>query len=256
MNVILITIFVVTLCYFVFIFPTQWLKVERIHYPCGLGIRALQISDLHVEKLRISPRKLNRIIKKEKPNYIFITGDFTEKAKYLPKVKRYFEAIASHQIPSYAVLGNHDHRLNTQELHVLINILEEVGITVLMNSSCDLDEFQIIGIDDYCSKKSRIDCAYENIDPRKPILVLTHDPNLVLHLNNNYSYLMSGHYHGMQFNIPFLFTLRIQGKLASEGIYKGLHIGQFGPYYISKGIGQAGLNARFLVRSEVTIHEL
>jgi predicted MPP superfamily phosphohydrolase len=57
---ILLTIIVIDL---LFIVPTQWLKVERIPYPCGLGVRILQISDLHVEKLRISCDRLNHLIR-------------------------------------------------------------------------------------------------------------------------------------------------------------------------------------------------
>ncbi|EGL16740.1 hypothetical protein HMPREF9413_4773, partial [Paenibacillus sp. HGF7] len=39
--------------YLFLIVPTMWLKVERVRVPAGLGIKILQISDLHVEKLRV-----------------------------------------------------------------------------------------------------------------------------------------------------------------------------------------------------------
>jgi uncharacterized protein len=50
--------------------------------------------------------------------------------------------------------------------------------------------------------------------------------------------------------------LKPMGELPRRGIYKGLHESEQGTYYISKGIGQTGVNARLLVRSEVTVHEL
>ncbi|MNG32809.1 hypothetical protein D3C84_1189070 [compost metagenome] len=78
----------------------------------------------------------------------------------------------------------------------------------------------------------------------------------MLELPYAYHYLVAGHFHGMQFNVPFLFRYINKGRLAAAGIYKGLHRSKQGPYYISKGVGQAGPNARFLVRSEVTLHEL
>lgn len=251
-----IILFIAAIIYFLLIFPTQWLKVERVHSSCGIGIRALQISDLHVEKLRISPERLTSLIKKEAPDYIFLTGDFTEQSRYLSEVQRYAQAIASPGIPVFAVLGNHDHRLNSAALNQLIRILENAGIQVLINQSTVVDDFQIVGIDDYGSKKSRVDTAFEDIDPSKPILVLTHNPNLVLSINHKYTYLMAGHFHGKQFNVPYLFHFINKGKLAADGIYKGLHSGTHGKFYISKGIGQAGINARFLIRSEVTLHEL
>jgi predicted MPP superfamily phosphohydrolase len=251
-----VILLITVVCYFFLIFPTQWLKVERIHYPCGLGIRVLQISDIHVEKLRISPKRLNRLIRKENPDYIFLTGDYTEKPRYLAKVSRYAQAIASARIPVFAVLGNHDHRLKPDILNRLIRIFENEGIKVLNNRVFVYENFQIVGIDDLSSKKSRIDESFENVDPSKPTIVITHDPNTVLHIKNEYSYLMAGHFHGMQFNIPFLRRFIKKGKLAADGIIMGLHVGTHGTFYISKGIGQAGINARFLVRSEVTLHEL
>jgi predicted MPP superfamily phosphohydrolase len=242
--------------YVLFILPTQWLKVEHIHVPSALDIKILQISDLHVEKLRISPQKLKRIIEHEMPDYIFLTGDFTQKESYLTKVGRYAEAISSPGIPVFAVLGNHDHRLNRTALNGLVRILELAGIQVLNNRSFPLNGFQIVGIDDFGSKKSRIDDAFKDVDPSKPTLVLTHNPNVILHLKYEFTYLMAGHFHGKQFNIPYLFQFINKGKLAASGIYKGLHTGKYGTFYISKGIGQAGLNARLFIRSEVTLHYL
>ncbi|MGF7032472.1 putative MPP superfamily phosphohydrolase [Paenibacillus mucilaginosus] len=242
--------------YFLLIFPTQWLKTERVRSSCGLGIRVLQISDLHVEKLRIAPGRLTRLIQEEAPDYIVLSGDFTQRSRHLPKVQRYAEAITKPGIPVFAVLGNHDHRLNPAALQELIRILDNVGIQVLRNQSTVVDHFHIVGIDDYSSRKSKVDQAFEHVDPSQPTLVLAHDPNVIPHIQRRYTYLMAGHFHGKQFNVPLLFRFINKGRLAAAGIYKGMHTGTHGPFYISKGIGQAGVNARFLIRSEVTLHEL
>lgn len=251
-----ILLLLAVLIYFFLIFPTQWLKVEHVQHSLGLGIRVLQISDLHVERLRVSPSKLKRLIQEEKPDYIFLTGDYTEKAKYLIKVKQYAKAISSMGVPVFAVLGNHDHRLRPKELKQLIHILNSEGIHVLINQAFVSLKFQIVGIDDLSSRKSNVKRSFASVDPKKPIIVLAHDPNTVLHIKHNYQYLMSGHFHGMQFKVPFLYRFLKKGKLAADGVIKGLHRETHGPYYISQGIGQAGLNARFLIRSEVTMHEL
>lgn len=240
--------------YLLFIWPTQWLKVERIEHYSGFGIKILQISDLHVEKLRIRPEKLREVIQKEAPDYIALTGDFTQRSKYLAKVQTYAEEIASCGIPVLAVLGNHDHRLKS-DLKELIQLLEKAGITVLMNRSIERDGIQFVGIDDYGSKKSNITEAFQGVDANKPMIVLSHNPNVIYSIPQTYQYLLSGHFHGMQFRIPFLYKFLRKGKLANQGKFKGLHPSQFGSFYISKGIGQSGVNARFLIRSEVTVHE-
>lgn len=240
--------------YIIFILPTRWLKIERIKFPLGLNLKILQISDLHVERLRISPTKIAAIINDEKPNYICITGDFTKYRKRLSKLEKYLKAMTISNVPIYCVLGNHDYQQkNVQDL---IKLLRKHGLHVLTNQSIHLDGFELIGIDDFDSGKSNVEKSFQNVDPTKTKVVITHDPNVVLHLNKHYDYLMAGHLHGKQFNIPFFFSIKDAGKLPRMGIYKGLHKNQYGTYYISKGIGQTGVNARFLVRSEITMHYL
>lgn len=250
----LYVILVLFICYIIFILPTQWLKIERIKHPLNLNVRILQISDLHVERLRISPTRIATIINDEKPDYIFITGDFTKYRKMLPRLEEYLRALAICNVPIYCVLGNHDYQQKNAK--DIVKLLRKYGIHLLRNQSLHLERFELIGIDDFDSGKSDIKAAFRTVDDRRTKLIITHDPNVVLHLNKEFDYLMAGHLHGKQFNVPFFFHIKDAGKLPRMGIYKGLHKHQFGTYYISKGIGQTGINARFLVRSEVTMHYL
>ena len=249
------TAFLAVFIYVVFIVPTKWIKVEHMDYEIGLNKTILQISDLHVDKLRVSASKLKKIIAECKPDYIMLTGDFTSNDHYIPKLDKYLETIASLCIPVYAVLGNHDYRLHS--LQQAIELLSRHQIQLLRNQSIDMGSFYLVGIDDDCSKHSNIDRAFANVPKLdKPIVVITHDPNVVLSIERPFQYFMAGHFHGKQFNIPFIFSIKPKGKLAEAGIYKGLHHCKQGPFYISKGIGQAGINARIGVRSEVTVHYL
>lgn len=247
-------VILILLIYINFILPTQWLKIERIKYPLDLNLKILQISDLHVERLRISPTKIAAIINDEKPDLICITGDFTRRRKKLFKLEKYLRAMTIGNVPIYCVLGNHDYQ--QKNVMDLINLLRKYGLHVLRNESVHLDQIELIGIDDFDSGKSNIETSFQNVDQTRTKIIITHDPNIVLHLNKYYDYLMAGHLHGKQFNIPFLFRMKDSGILPRMGIYKGLHKNQYGAYYISKGIGQTGINARFLVRSEITMHYL
>ncbi|WP_127530481.1 metallophosphoesterase [Paenibacillus kobensis] len=253
-----ITILIVLIAaYVLLIVPTRWLRIEHVHYPeAKLGIRILQISDIHAERTRITPEKLVHVIETLRPDYICVTGDFTEKAVHLPKVKRYAEAIASAGIPVYAVLGNHDYRLESK-LPQLMNLLTASGFKVLVNESVLVDgRMRFVGIDDHSSRRSNFEAAFAQVEPNMPTVVLTHDPTAVLIIQRPFHYFMAGHFHGMQVNIPPLFRFVNKGGLVEAGVYKGLHHTRNGPFYISAGIGQAGINARFLVRTEVTLHEL
>lgn len=252
---ILLTVAVsVLLLYLLFIFPTEWLKIERVSCKAGINKRILQISDLHVDRLRISAKRIRQEIEAAKPDYIFLTGDYTYKERYLPRAGHYLKMIADCGVPVYAVLGNHDYEL--PRLKKLLDLFQAYGIHLLRNENVMLGDFQLVGIDDDCTHHSRIEPSFKGIDNGKPIVIITHDPNVLLKIKRPYNYLMAGHLHGKQLNVPFFFAFKPKGPLSEKGIYKGLHTDRNGAFYISKGIGQAGVNARFMVRSEITVHDL
>lgn len=240
--------------YILFIFPTQWLKIERVIHPIGINKRILQISDLHVDMLRVSTRRIRLAIEAHKPDYIFLTGDYTYRERYLPRAAYYFKVIADCGVPVYAVLGNHDYDL--PRLERLLDLFQEYGIQVLRNESVSLSDFHLVGIDNDSTGQSRIEKSFKGVGSEKPVVVITHDPNVLLRIKRPYDYLMAGHLHGKQLNVPFFFAFKSKGPLSVKGIYKGLHTNEQGVFYISKGIGQAGVNARFMVRSEITVHDL
>jgi predicted MPP superfamily phosphohydrolase len=243
------------LLYLLFILPAQWVHIARVRHPIGLGKRIVQVSDLHVEKLRVSPERLREMIARENPDYVFLTGDYTEKLRHVPKVDRYLRKITSIGVPVYAVLGNHDYRL-ASDVKVLFDLFKRHRIPVLRNESMKLPGFTLIGIDDMYSGFARAKQAFQDVEPNARKIVITHDPNVTLKIFQPYDYLMCGHFHGKQFRVPFLFYVKQKGPLARKGIYKGLHRSRWGVFYISKGIGQANVNARFLIRSELTVHDL
>lgn len=235
------------------IWPTQWLKVERVRLPLSIGVKILQISDMHIECMRIRPERIASLIEREKPDLICLTGDFIDRRLERPKLERHLSAITRHGLPVYAVFGNHDHKADA--IGALTELLTQYGVRVLQNEAIDMGGFVMAGIDDYCTGMSETSSLVDVPDD-KPLIVITHDPTLTWFMDRPFSYLMGGHFHGKQFNLPFLFHLMDFGPMARAGVYKGLHAHARGPFYISKGVGQSGINCRFLVRSEVTIHEM
>lgn len=257
LEIILIIIGLIVI-YFLFVFPTQWVYVDRVREPAGIGKRIVQVSDIHVEKLNVPPEKLCRLIAEERPDCIVLTGDFTEKRRHLPKVDRFLSMLKTVPAPIFAVLGNHDYRLE-HDLDALLQLFRAHGIPVLRNESVRLDGFTIVGIDDPRNpdpEAYRPMDAFAGVADGEKTVVLAHDPNVVLDIDRPFNYMMSGHLHGGQFRLPFIFYIRNKGPLPRRGIVKGLHRMPQGPLYISQGIGQANLNARFLIRSEWTVHDL
>ena len=90
-------IFVMFLCilfYLLFIVPTKWLKVERNQTMLGLNKKVLQISDLHMERIRVKPEQIQKVIEKEEPDFIFLTGDYYDKPKSKAKKEKAIEGVS------------------------------------------------------------------------------------------------------------------------------------------------------------------
>ncbi|TDL76481.1 metallophosphoesterase [Peribacillus frigoritolerans] len=241
-------------CHLLFVFPTWWVKIVRVDTPLGLNKTILQLSDFHVEKIRISPKRLKKFIMKEKIDYIFLTGDYLDEAWALPKFAAYLDVLKESSIPVFAVLGNHDYRL--PDIGSLKLLFENYQISLLENEAVSLDGFFLLGIDPYRRGWNQVTEKIMAQRHNEPLIVLCHDPNCFEYIKAKYELAFAGHFHGKQINIPFLFKLKPMGPFAEKGIFTGKHQLAAGELYISNGLGQTRWNIRFLVRSEMTIHNV
>ncbi|KAB2334934.1 metallophosphoesterase [Cytobacillus depressus] len=232
---------------------------EHANHP---KLHILHLSDLHLENISISPTDLYEKLKDEPIDLIALTGDFLDRKRTIPKLIPYLKVLNQLQAKHgmYAVLGNHDYVLRGQNLQELIDLLKQNNCKVLQNEHdaiwADGYPVNIIGIDDFSTKKSNLEASYNGIK-HGINLVLTHDPNIVLHMKNyHFDYLLSGHFHGGQICYPKAYHLMKMGQLARMNIIKGLQEQDGKPYYISEGLGQTGVNIRIGSRPEITLHEL
>ncbi|NEU31690.1 metallophosphoesterase [bacterium LRH843] len=222
----------------------------------------LHLSDLHLENISISPFELYEKLKNEQIDIIALTGDFLDRKRTIPKLIPYLEILnqLNPRYGIYAVLGNHDYVLQERPLQTLLNVLQQHQCRVLQNEH-DLifvqgNPINIIGIDDFSTKRSNVKASYQGIHTGTN-LVLTHDPNIVLHMDAyHFDYLLAGHFHGGQICYPKAYHLAKMGKLARLNIIKGFHVRNGKPFYINEGLGQTGVNIRIGSRPEITLHEL
>jgi uncharacterized protein len=267
-------LFFVALAIFLFYFikraykNTKDIVINRvkINTPLSSGhnpkLNILHLSDLHLENISISPVELYEKLKDEPIDLIALTGDFLDRRRTIPKLVPYLKTLnqlhAKHGI--YAVLGNHDYVLPQKDLQVLIETLEKYNCKVLQNENDMIfvhgTQVNIIGIDDFSTKRSDLEASYKEMKPGTN-LVLTHDPNIVLHMKKyHFDYLLAGHFHGGQICYPKAYHLVKMGKLAQMNRIKGSHLQDGKPFYISEGLGQTGVNIRVGSRPEITLHEL
>lgn len=224
-------------------------------------IHILHLSDFHMEKISVSPQQLYDQLENKKVDIIALTGDYLERKRNIDKFLEYLKVL--HQLKPkygiYVVFGNHDYLLR-KNIDQFRKIIENTGAVVLRNENKTIrinDKYvNIIGIDDFSTKRSDIEASFAGIKPGIN-LVLTHDPNIVLHMQEyHFDYLLSGHFHGGQIHWPKPYHLIKMGRLARKNIIRGLHFHQEKPFYISEGLGQTAINIRLRSRPEITLHTL
>ncbi|KAB7709174.1 metallophosphoesterase [Bacillus aerolatus] len=233
------------------------------HHPPGSLLNVLQISDMHLENISISPEQLYNKLANEKIDLIALTGDYLDKRRSIPKLIPYLNVLnrLNAQYGVYAVFGNHDYILKQKDFEILRNVLEEHGCKTLQNGNETInvqgERVNIIGIDDFHTKRSNLHTSFSGLEEGYD-LVLTHDPNIVLNMKDCYfDYLLSGHFHGGQIYWPKPYHLAKLGRtMMRMNMIKGLHYYDEKPFYISEGLGQTSINIRVGSRPEITLHQL
>jgi predicted MPP superfamily phosphohydrolase len=226
------------------------------------NLKVLHLSDLHLENISVSPAELYTMVSSQPVDLIALTGDFLDRKRSIPKLKEYLYALQklNPKYGIYAVFGNHDYVLKGKNFETLKKTLQDNGCITLQNENVTInvngENLNIIGIDNYSTKHSDVKKAYVGL-PDGYNLVLTHDPNVVLDMEDiHFDYLLSGHFHGGQIHWPKPYHLIKMGKLVRMNMVKGLHYHGGKPFYISEGLGQTGINIRIGSRPEITYHEI
>jgi len=253
-------------------------EVTHVRFSKGKnGLKILQISDIHINMLRVSAEKVASVIERENPDMVVMTGDYIQRPSDIPHFLDFIDKINSrHHI--YACLGNHDYLAFLKDkagLEVFLHQLEEHRVTVLENKSVAFEKggrtYELLGIGDIRYKADDIEKALNSADNLIPRgnnrhkgshtvkIALAHNPDAVLKFPRGaVDYLLCGHFHGGQIWAPFDFEFRIlrDEKLCRMGIKRGLHKVNNINLYINRGLGNVCVPLRFMSRPEITIFHI
>ena len=114
--------------------------------------KVVLISDLHNKRFGKDNAKLFGVIKEQKPDVIFITGDIIDgRRKGFKKTEEFVKGVIE-IAPVYYVTGNHEFYLDDDERQRLFCMLEQNGIIVLRDQSLEItlgtQSINLIGVDD------------------------------------------------------------------------------------------------------------
>lgn len=240
-----------------------WVKIERHDFSkSGAGLKILHLTDLHVYLSRISADKIRKVVIKENPDVIFITGDYIDKPLHIPRFLSYLNTI-SKGYRTVICLGNHDLRTlgkRNSNIDKFVADIEAQHVEVLRNRTVIIEKqgkkYNIVGIDDLREGDPDIKMALSGCIPGIPKISLTHNPDLALSIPaKSVDYMFCGHFHGGQIWMPFnmeFFLLR-KDQLCRMGIKRGYHKVNGIKMYLNRGIGNVMVPMRLLSRPEILI---
>ncbi|MFD2528337.1 metallophosphoesterase [Polaribacter marinaquae] len=246
-----------------------WLEFVHVNMPIKNlpdhleGKTLMQISDIHVGN-RFNYNYVIESFEKAKllePDFVVYTGDFVsyENEEQLEQLQTVMKSTVIGKLGTAGVLGNHDYGGDWVEQHVadaITNVLEEAGITILINDEKEFDGLNIMGIDDYWGLNFDPTKITSKYDAKKANVMLCHNPDVCdLDVWNNYKgWILSGHTHGGQVKPPFLNPpiLPVENKRYNAGeidLFDGRTL------YINRALGNL-YQVRFNVRPEITVFKL
>ncbi|EGW41366.1 metallophosphoesterase [Desulfosporosinus sp. OT] len=229
------------------------------------GKTICQLSDLHLESLRISPERIDQVVMAQKPDLLVITGDIISTRTDLNKLTPFLGRLTA-TYGKYVVMGNNDYsNLSHTLFKRYLQQLRNLGWIPLLNDASFLAQLNlwVIGVDDPATAHDDVELAYQKVfssspPPTPPFrLVLAHSTDCLDDVaKNGAELLLTGHTHGGQIRLPGLQPLITNTYLGDYGIYEGYHVINDVPLYINRGIGESVIPLRFNVPPEVAFFTL
>lgn len=254
--------------YSVFVEPS-WIEVTQVRLklrrlPAAFsGFRLAHISDLHfggwmtLERFRPALD----LLAAHNPDAIAVTGDFVygtreQASAALDSVRDSLRPLAQ-RIPTFAVMGNHDHWLDVE---LVRRFLAESAVRELRNDvfvfEKDGQKLHLCGIDDVWEEKFDLKAVTAKLSMQDCAVLLVHEPDFAdrAAATGRFALQISGHSHGGQVVIPLIGPpmLPYLGEKYHTGLYQVGEMFQ----YTNRGLGMIRPSIRFNCRPEITIFTL
>lgn len=248
------------------------------------GQRVAVIGDWQVGMWLDNTPTIRRIVQQlieKRPALVLIVGDFIYHASQDPsqEIGRVIELVrplAASGIPTYAVLGNHDYALaseqdapNRQLATKLERELEAVGVQVLQNQaialktprSADTPPLYLVGIGSHWADSDRPTVALTEMPNKAPRFAMMHHPDSFAKFPPNTAPIaVAGHTHGGQIRLPFLPERTWLSYVKDDQVYADGWIDGYGEpgnhLYVNRGIGLSLVPIRINCPPEVTFFTL
>ena len=227
------------------------------------GFKIAHVSDLHSAVFGRKNEKLLSLIRAAKPDIIAITGDLIDSRHTDIDSALAFVEAAAEIAPIYYVTGNHESRLDFDEIEPR---LIAAGARVLRNEAEDIgrggERIRLAGIDDPSfirtggTAEERAAAELEQLGDGGGTftVLLAHRPELVeVYAEYGAGLVLSGHAHGGQVRLPLLGGLYAPGQGLLPEYDSGLYSLGETQMVVSRGLGNSVAPLRVNNRPELVI---
>lgn len=223
-------------------------------------LRIVLLSDIHGAGPDMPRQRIEAIVdqvNRLRPDVVMLTGDYVSDKTLRTSTVSSEDATAPFAslrstFGTFAVLGNHDHWRDQSQMTAA---LRRANIALLNNAHTGAGPFTVAGVDDVFTRRDDLKAALHGIDAKRPILLLSHSPDIFPEVDGRVGLTLAGHTHAGQIALPFvgpLFTASRYGNRFAHG-----HIVENGRHMIvSAGLGTSILPLRFGVPPEIVMVEL
>jgi len=228
------------------------------------GLKVGLLADLHVGSPYNGLPRLAEVVQKTnatKPDLVLLLGDYVIQGVVggsfiSPEAAAEVLSQLTSPMGTYAILGNHDWLLDADRVE---KALVTAGIGVLEDDNVQLQHancrFTLAGVSDYWEGPHDVAKALAGHDSQLPLVVISHNPDVIQDLPSAVDYFFAGHTHGGQVDLPLLGRLIVPSEFGDR-YAAGPLVGERLRGFVSSGIGTSIIPVRFRVPPEISIVSL
>lgn len=241
---------------------TRETRLPIARWPAALGtLRIVAISDLHTGAPHVTVGKVADVVARVNaahPDLVVLLGDYVIHGVlggHFVEPERTAAALRGLAAPLgvFAVLGNHDWWYDGDRVG---RALADADIRVLEDSAVRLDArggpLWLAGVSDLYTRPADVGRALAAVPGDAPVIVLTHNPDVFVHVPARVLLTLAGHTHGGQVNLPILGRLIVPSQFGER--FAIGHVHEDGrDLFVTPGIGTSIVPVRFGVPPEISV---
>ena len=239
----------------------EWPMPVAAWPPTCAPLRVAVLSDLHVGSPWRGIETLPRLIamtQEARPELILLAGDYVIQGVIggtPTEPEAIGRALQGLQAPLgvMAVIGNHDDVMGPGRV---AHALRANGITVLDDEARRITRgacpFWVAGVTDVGTGRHDVAGALAHVDEKEPVIVLTHNPDLLPLVPSRVALTVAGHTHGGQVRLPLIGRPIVPSRCGQRCAI-GPTVEDGKTLFVSPGIGTSILPVRFGVPPEISL---